>query len=74
MEHLFVIGAGIAVLTGLGTAIGQGMAAGKALEGISRNPEAAGAIRSTLILSLALIETPALYGLLVSILLIFVAN
>lgn len=72
MENLFVIGAGLAVLTGFGTAIGQGIAAAKALEGISRNPEASGEIRATLILSLALIETPALYGLLVSLLLIFV--
>lgn len=72
MENLVTIGAALAVLTGIGTAVGQGMAAAKALEGISRNPEAAGAIRGTLILSLALIETPALYGLLVSILLIFV--
>lgn len=72
MESLFTIGAALAVLTGVGTAIGQGIAAAKALEGISRNPEAAGAIRGTLILSLALIETPALYGLLVSILLIFI--
>ena len=42
------IGAGIAVLAGLGAGIGIGIATGKAVEGIARQPEAAGDIRTPL--------------------------
>ncbi|MGB4984745.1 MAG: ATP synthase F0 subunit C [Erysipelotrichaceae bacterium] len=69
---LVAIAAGIAVLTGMMTGIGQGFAAGKAVEAVSRNPEAESKIRSMLILGCALAETCAIYGLLISILLIFV--
>jgi F-type H+-transporting ATPase subunit c len=41
---LAYIGAGIAVLTGLGTGIGQGIAASKAVEAVGRQPEASGKI------------------------------
>ena len=44
------IGAGIAVFTGFGTGLGQGLAAAKAVEAVGRQPEAVGAIRSTMIL------------------------
>ena len=66
------LGAGIAVLTGIGPGIGQGYAAGKAVEAIGRQPEAAGTIRTTMIIGQALAETTGLYGLLVAIFLIFV--
>ena len=65
------VGAGIAVLTGIGPGIGQGYAAGKAVEAIGRQPEAAGTIRTTMIIGQALAETTGLYGLLVAIFLIF---
>ena len=61
----------IAVFTGVGPGIGEGFAAGKALEAISRNPEAAGTIRSNMILGIALTETTGIYGLLISILILF---
>ena len=67
-KGLIAIGAGLAVMTG----IGEGFVAGKAVEAIGRNPEAEGKIRSTMILGIALSETCAIYGLLVAILLIFV--
>ena len=71
-KGLIAIGAGLAVMTGMMTGIGEGFVAGKAVEAIGRNPEAEGKIRSTVILGIALSETCAIYGLLVAILLIFV--
>ena len=71
-KGLIAIAAGLAVMTGMMTGIGEGFVAGKAVEAIGRNPEAEGKIRSTMILGIALTETCAIYGLLVAILLIFV--
>ena len=51
-------------------AIAQGKAAKAALEGIARQPEAAKDIRSTLLLSLALMEALTIYGLLVAFMLV----
>ena len=68
VKGLIAIGAGIAVLAGLGT----GIAASRAVEAIGRNPEAESKVRTTMILGIALTETVALYGLLVSLILIFV--
>ena len=72
VKGLIAIGAGIAVLAGLGTGIGEGIAASRAVEAIGRNPEAESKVRTTMILGIALTETVALYGLLVSFILIFV--
>lgn len=69
---LVAIGAGIAVLTGTMTGIGQGYAAGKAVEAVGRNPEAESKIRSMLILGAAIAETCAIYGLLIAFFLVFV--
>lgn len=71
-KGLVAIGAGIAVMTGLMTGIGQGYAAGKAVEAVGRNPEAENKIRSMLILGDAIAETCAIYGMLIAFLLIFV--
>jgi len=68
---LVAIGAGIAVLTGAGSGIGEGQICAKAIEGMARNPEASNQLRSTMILGCALDETTGIYGLLVAILLIF---
>ena len=57
-------GLGIAAF---GCAIGQGIATGKAVEGISRQPEAADNIRGALLLGLALIEALTIYALLVAL-------
>lgn len=65
------IGAAVAVLVGLGAGIGISLATGKAVESIARQPEAAGDIRSTLIIGCALAEATAVYGLVASILIIF---
>ncbi|MDY4444344.1 MAG: ATP synthase F0 subunit C [Butyricicoccus sp.] len=66
------IGAGLAMIAGIGPGIGEGYAAGKACEAIGRQPEAKGAVTSTLILGCALAETTGLYGLIVALILMFV--
>lgn len=63
--------AAIAILAVSASAIGEGMVCARALEGISRNPEAMGKIRSNMILACALVETTAIYSLVVSLLCIF---
>ena len=62
---LAAIGAGLAVL---GAGIGIGQIGGKATEGIARQPEASGDIRTTMIIAAALIEGAAFFGLIVCIL------
>lgn len=64
------LGAGIAILTGVGAGIGQGFASGKAAEAVGRQPEAQGKILVTTLVTQAVAETTGLYGLLVAILLI----
>lgn len=71
-KGLIAVGAGLAVIAGIGPGIGQGYTAGKALEAISRNPELEGTIRSNMILGIALAETTGIYGLVVALLLLFV--
>ncbi len=69
---LVAIGAGLAIMTGMFTGLGQGIAAAKAVESVSKNPEAVSEIRSMLIFGCALAETCAIYGMLIAFLLIFV--
>ena len=60
------IGAGLAIgLAGLGCGIGQGNAANGAVQGIARNPGAAAQIQTPMLIALALIESIALYGLII---------
>jgi len=56
------IGAGLAVL---GAGIGIGRIGGSAVEGIARNPEAAGKIQTVMLIAAALIEGVALFGVVV---------
>ena len=66
------IGAGLAVgLAAFGGGIGQGRAAGSALEGIARNPQASDKIFTPMIIGLALIESLVIYGLLIGLILVF---
>ncbi|HUI81338.1 MAG TPA: ATP synthase F0 subunit C [Bryobacteraceae bacterium] len=57
-------GIGMAIASGL-CGLGQGKAAAGAAEGIARNPSAAGAIRAAMLLGLVLIESLALYTLVI---------
>ena len=66
----FALGAGLAIgLAGLGCGIGQGLTGSGAVQGIARNPGAAASIQTPMIIALALIESIALYGLVLGIML-----
>ncbi len=68
---LIAIAAAIAIgLSSLGPALAQGKTASAAMEGIARQPEAAGEIRTTMIIALALMEALTIYGLLIAIMLL----
>lgn len=66
---LAYIGAGLAVFTGFGTALSQGYAAAKAVEAVSRQPEASGKITSTMLIGQAVAETTGIYGLIIAFIL-----
>jgi len=66
------IGAGLCMGIGaIGPGIGEGNAVGKALEGMARQPETAGTLRSTMIMGCAIAETTGIYSLVVSLLIMF---
>ena len=67
---LVAIGAGIAVLTGLGAGSGIGLATSKAVDAIARQPEAESKISKNLILGCALAEATAIYGFIIGLLII----
>jgi F-type H+-transporting ATPase subunit c len=71
METFVAIGAGIAVVAGLGAGIGIGIATGLTNEAIARQPEASGKIQGIFLLGIALAEATAIYGFVVSLLLLF---
>jgi F-type H+-transporting ATPase subunit c len=65
------LGAGVAMLAGIGVGLGQGIAGSKALEGIARQPEARGTLTSTMFIIFAMIETSIIFALVVAIILVF---
>jgi F-type H+-transporting ATPase subunit c len=65
------IGAGIAMIAGVGPGIGQGFAAGKGAEAVGRQPEAQSDIVRTMLLGAAVAETTGIYGLIVALILLF---
>ncbi len=65
------IGAGLAVIAGIGPGVGQGIAAGHGAAAVGRNPGARGQIMSTMLLGQAVAETTGLYGLVVALLFTF---
>ena len=67
------IGAGLALIAGVGPGIGEGNAVAKALEAIGRQPECKGSVTSTMLLGCAVAETTGIYGFVTGLLLIFVA-
>lgn len=67
-----VLASGIGMALGtLGTGIGQGLAVGRAVEGVSRNPGASGKILTTMMIGLAMIESLAIYALVVCLIILF---
>lgn len=71
VQGMALLGAGIAMIAGIGAGIGQGIAAGKGAEAVGRNPEADGKIRSIMVLGIALAETTGIYALVIALILIF---
>ena len=68
---LSALGAGIAMIAGLGPGIGQGRAAAAGAEAVGRNPGAKSEITSTMLLGQAVAETTGLYSLVIALILIF---
>lgn len=65
------IGAGLAMIAGIGPGIGQGYAAGKAAEAVGRQPEARGEIMQTMLVGAGVAESTGIYGLVVALILLF---
>ena len=80
MEHAILkagcaIGAGICMgLGAIGPGIGEGIAVSKALEGMARQPETTGTLRTNMIMGCAIAETTGIYSLLISFLILFAVN
>ena len=66
------IGAGLALIAGIGPGIGEGNAVAKACEAIGRQPECKSAVTSTMIMGCAIAETTGIYGFVTGLLLMFV--
>ena len=72
IEMLSVFGAALAVgLGSIGPALGEGRALAAAMDAIARQPEAAGTLTRTLFVGLAMIETMAIYCLVIALLLLY---
>ncbi|SHJ85851.1 ATP synthase F0 subunit C [Tepidibacter formicigenes] len=65
------IGAGLAMIAGIGAGVGQGFAAGKGAEAVGKQPEAQGDIIKTMLLGAAVAESTGIYGLVIAMLLLF---
>jgi F-type H+-transporting ATPase subunit c len=68
---IVVAGIGMALGT-LCTSIAQGLAVKSAVEGVSRNPGASGKILTTMMIGLAMIESLAIYVLVICLIILFV--
>lgn len=69
------LAAGLGVpIAAFGAALGQGRVGAAALEGLARQPEAAGKIQMMMIIALALIESLAIYALLVALIILFLVG
>ena len=65
LKAMCALGAGLCMVIGaIGPAIGEGNAVSKALEGMARQPESAGNLRTNMILGCAITETTGIYSLL----------
>ena len=67
------LGAGCALIAGIGPGIGEGNAVAAACEAIGRQPECKGDVTSTMLLGCAIAETTGIYGFVTGLLLLFVA-
>lgn len=68
---MYALAAALAIaLSTIGPGIGQGITAAKAMEAIARQPEAAGTIRTNMIVALAMMEALTIYGLVIAFMLV----
>ena len=67
------LGAGAAMIAGIGPGIGEGNAVASACEAIGRQPESKGQVTTTMLMGCAIAETTGLYALVIASLLLFVA-
>ena len=68
---IYALAAALAIaLSTIGPAIGQGLTAAKAMEAIARQPEAAGTIRTNMIVALAMMEALTIYGLVIAFMIV----
>ena len=75
LKAMCALSAGLCMGIGaIGPAIGEGNAVSKALEGMARQPESAGNLRTNMILGCAITETTGIYSLLISFLILFATN
>ncbi len=65
------IGAGAAMIAGIGPGIGEGYAAGKAVEAIGRQPEAGSEILKTMVIGDAIAESTGIYALVIALILLY---
>ena len=65
------IGAALCLLSCAAAGLGMGLATGKAVEAVARQPEASGKINSILLLGLALTESTAIYGFVSALIMMF---
>ena len=70
---LKLLGAGLAMTGAIGAGAGVGIVVGGAVQALGRNPDASGLITGNMILGVALAEAVAIYALVISLILIFVA-
>ena len=71
-EAMKYLAVAITMLAVMPSALGEGFVVSHAMDGIARNPEAYKNLRTTMILGCSLVETTAIYALLVAILMLFV--
>jgi F-type H+-transporting ATPase subunit c len=74
-EAAKVLGAALAIgVGGIGPGLGIGIAVRGAMEALGRNPEAEGAIRTTMIIGAALAEAVAIYAFVIAIIILFATS
>ena len=68
---ILAIASAIAILGVIASSLGEAYIAAKAMEGIARNPEASDKLRTNMIIAMSIVETGAIYSLVISLLIIF---
>ena len=66
------LGAGIAMIAGIGPGIGEGNAVAKACEAIGRQPESSGAVTRTMFVGCAVAESTGIYAFVVALMIMFI--